>query len=222
MRDLATLASHIIREYPEYYKYFAVPDLTWSKIKQSNRNPLLGSSLGVDGLVSGFVKEAGFGILVSGVQNGQRLVVVVHGTKSDKDRTEDARRLLDWGFRAFSERLLFTGQNQLAHASVYGGEKSSVPLVARSDVRMLALHTTPERFTARAVYEGPLRAPVRNGSEVARLRIYRGDQLALEVPLYVAEDVAQGGLLGRAVDSAYEFAAGVVRGGIRRMLGRNT
>lgn len=221
-RDLAKLAAHIIRDHPDYYKYFAVPEITWSKIKQSNRNPLLGSSLGVDGLKTGFVKESGYGFVASAVQNGQRLIVVVHGTKSEKDRVEDARRLLDWGFRSFSERLLFSGQNPVAQASVFGGAKGSVPLVGGSDIHILSLQGVNERFTARVYYEGPLRAPIVKGAEVAKLRVYRGDQIALEAPLYAAEDVAPGGLFGRAFDASYEFVGGLIRAAMRKVLTRGS
>lgn len=222
MRDLAKLVSHIVSEYPDYYKYFAVPEMTWSKIKQSNRNPLLASSLGVDGLAAGSTKEAGYGMAASALMNGQRLIVIIHGTKSEKDRTDDTRRLLEWGFRSFGDRLLFTGQNQIAHASVYGGEKRTVPLIGRTDIHILSLQGTNERFTARVNYEGPLRAPITKGAKVAKLGIYRGDQIALEVPLYAAEDVATGNLLGRAYDSAYEFIAGFIRSGFRRITGRTS
>lgn len=221
-RDLAKLAAHLIREYPGYYKYFKVPEITWSKIKQSNRNPLLGSSLGVDGFMTGSTKESGYGFVASAEQNGQRLIAVVHGAKSDKDRTEDVRRLFDWGFRSFSDRLLFTGMNQIAWASVYGGAQSTVALIGKNDIHILSLQGTNERFTARVVYEGPLRAPISKGAEVARLRVYRGDQLAHEAPLYAAEDVAVGGIFGRAIDSAYEFVAGLVREGARKLFTRNS
>lgn len=222
VRDLAKLTAHLIREYPDYYAYFKVPEITWSKIKQSNRNPLLGSSLGVDGLLTGSGKESGFGYAASAVQNGQRLIAIVHGAKSDKDRVEDVRRLLDWGFRSFSERIVFTAANRIAHAQVFGGASRSVPLVGNSDIRVLSLQGVNERFTARVVYEGPLRAPVAKGAEVARLRIYRGDQIAYEAPLFAAEDVAEGGLFGRAFDSAYEYVAGLVRSTFRRMVTRST
>lgn len=221
-RDLAKLATHIVREYPDYYKYFKVPEITWSKIKQANRNPLLGSSLGVDGFVTGSTKESGFGFVASAEQNGQRLIAVVHGAKSDKDRTEDARRALDWGFRAFGDRLLFSGANQIARASVYGGAQSTVALIGKNDIHVLSLQSTTERFTARVVYEGPLRAPIAKGTEVAKLRVYRGDQLAHEAPLYAAEEVATGGILGRAFDSAYEFVAGLIRAGVRKAFTRNS
>lgn len=221
-RDLAKLAAHIIGEYPEYYRYFAVPEITWSKIKQSNRNPLLGSLLGVDGLVTGFVDESGYGFAASALQNGQRLIAVVHGAKSEKDRVEDVRRLFEWGFRSFGDRLLFSAQSPIAHASVFGGEKGSVPLIGNTDIHILSVQGTNERFTARVHYEGPLRAPVRKGAEVAKLRVYRGDQIALEVPLYAAEDVATGGVLGRAIDATYEYVGGLVRAGVRKVLTRGS
>lgn len=221
-RDLAKLAAHVVREYPAYYAYFKTPDMTWSKIRQTNRNPLLGSSLGVDGLLTGATKESGYGFVASAEQNGRRLIAVVHGAKSERDRTEDTRRLLDWGFRSFGDRLLFSGANRIAHASIYGGARSTVPLIGRNDIRILSLQGANERFTARVVYEGPLRAPVAKGAEVARLLVYRGDQLAHEAPLYAAEDVPAGGILGRAFDAAYEFVAGLLRAGVRRLLDRNS
>lgn len=222
VRDLAKLAAHIIRDYPDYYKYFRVPELTWSKIKQSNRNPLLGAALGVDGFATGFVKESGYGFVASAEQNGQRLIAVVHGAKSEKDRVEDARRLLDWGFRAFGDRLLFTAGKEIAHAQVFGGAQGSVPLRARQDIRVLAQHGVNERFIARVVYEGPLRAPVAKGAEVAKLRVFRGDQLALEAPLYAGADVPMGGLFSRAFDAAYEFVGASLRSGFRKLLSRSS
>lgn len=222
VRDLAKLAVHLIREYPDYYRYFKVPELTWSKIKQTNRNPMLGSSLGVDGLVTGSTKDGGYGFVASAEQNSRRLVAVVNGAKSEKDRMEDTRRLLDWGLRSFGERLLFTGTNQIARASVYSGAQSSVALVGKNDIQILSLQGVNERFTARVVYEGPLRAPIAKGAEVAKLRVYRGDQLAYEAPLYAAEEVGPGSLFGRAYDSAYEFVTSLVRAGFRRVLTRNS
>jgi D-alanyl-D-alanine carboxypeptidase (penicillin-binding protein 5/6) len=220
VRDLARLSAHVITEHPDYYKYFAVPEITWSKIKQSNRNPLLGSSLGVDGLITGFDKDSGYGYLVSAVQNNQRLIAVVHGAKSEKDRVDDARRLLDWGFRSFGDRLLFTNQTPIAYASVFGGDRRSVALSGKSDVHILSLQGTGERFTARVQYDGPLRAPIKKGAEVAKLRVYRGDQLALETPLYAAEDVAAGGVIGRAFDASYEYFGNLIRSGFRKALSR--
>jgi len=221
-RDLAKLAVHLIRTYPDYYKYFRVPEITWSKVKQANRNPLLGSSLGVDGLAIGPSRDPSAGFVASGEQNGRRLIAVVFGAKTEKERVDDARRLLDWGFRAFADRLLFTGTNEIARAGVYGGTIGSVPLVTRRDIHVLSLQDTSEKFNARVVYQGPLRAPVQRGAEVAKLRVFRGDQLAYEAPLYAASDVPAGSMFGRAFDSAYEYVAGLMRASVRRLLSRDS
>lgn len=222
VRDLAKLAAHIVSEYPGYYKYFAVPEITWSKVKQHNRNPLLSSSLGVDGLATGFQETAGYGFVAAAIQNNQRLIAVVHGAKSDKDRVEDTRKLLDWGFRSFVDRLIFSNNAPIAYAAVFGGNRSSVPLLGKSDIHILALQSGGERFTAKVHYEGPLRAPIKKGAEVARLRVYRGDQIALDVPLYAAEDVEVGGIVGRAFDATYEYLGGYVRAGFKKLLTRGS
>jgi D-alanyl-D-alanine carboxypeptidase (penicillin-binding protein 5/6) len=221
-RDLARLAAHIISEYPAYYKYFAVPEITWSKVKQHNRNPLLSSSLGVDGMATGFDEAVGYGFVAAAVQNNQRLIAVVYGTKSDKDRVEDTRKLLDWGFRSFADRLIFSNKTPIAHAAVFGGNRSSVPLVGQNDIHILALQSAGERFTAKVHYEGPLRAPIKKGAEVARLRVYRGDQIALDVPLYAAEEVEVGGLAGRAFDATYEYIGNYIRSGFKKLLTRGS
>jgi D-alanyl-D-alanine carboxypeptidase (penicillin-binding protein 5/6) len=169
-----------------------------------------------------YYKDSGYGYLVSAVQNNQRLIAVVHGAKSEKDRVDDARRLLDWGFRSFGDRLLFTNQTPIAYASVFGGDRRSVALSGKADVHILSLQGTGERFTARVHYEGPLRAPIRKGAEVAKLRVYRGDQLALETPLYAAEDVVAGGVVGRAFDASYEYFGNLIRSGFRKALSRGS
>ena len=120
-RELAILARHIILNYPEFYKIFGQPDFTWNKIRQPNRNPLLGMSVGADGLKTGFTKEAGYGLVGSAVQNGLRLIVVVNGLKSAKERADEAKKLLEWGFRNFEPRTLFAEGQIIGSAKVYGG-----------------------------------------------------------------------------------------------------
>ena len=106
-RDLAKLANYIISEFPEYYTIYGEPEFTWNKIRQRNRNPLLDMNIGADGLKTGFTEESGYGLVGSAVRDGQRLILVINGTKSEKERAEEARKLLDWGFRAFERVSLF-------------------------------------------------------------------------------------------------------------------
>jgi len=136
-RELALLANHIIKTYPELYKAFGQRDFTWNKIPQKNRNNLLTMDIGADGLKTGNIAESGFGVVASAVQNGQRLIVVVNGMKSSKERDDEARRILAWGFRSFETRDLFAAGEVIGEAKVFGGEPGAVPLVARGPVRAL-------------------------------------------------------------------------------------
>lgn len=211
VRDLAKLAIHIIETYPDLYKIFGEREFTWNKIRQQNRNPLLAMDIGADGLKTGNIDESGYGLIGSAVQNGQRLVVVVNGMKTAKDRANEARKLLDWGFRAFESRQLFAEGQVVGEAQVYGGTKRSLPLVSQKAVRVLVPRGDGERVTARIVYTGPLKAPIQKGAEVARLQVNRGEMQALEMPLYANEDIQEGTLSQRALDGLLEFGTGWVR-----------
>ncbi|TXM78463.1 D-alanyl-D-alanine carboxypeptidase, partial [Methylobacterium sp. WL122] len=130
-RDMAKLAAHIIDTYPDLYKIFSEREFTWNKIKQQNRNPLLALDIGADGLKTGYLEESGYALTGSAVQNGQRLIMVISGLKTARDRAAEARKLMEWGFRAFEPRQVFTPGETVAEASVFGGASGSVPLVAK-------------------------------------------------------------------------------------------
>ena len=120
-RELAMLARHIIRTYPDFYPLFAQPDFTWNKIRQQNRNPLLGAMNGADGLKTGYTKEAGYGLVGSAVQNDLRLIVVVTGVSTAKERADEAKKALEWGFRNFEQRTIFAEGQTIGTAKVFGG-----------------------------------------------------------------------------------------------------
>lgn len=216
-RELALLSDHIIKTYPELYKIFGQRDFTWNKIRQQNRNPLLAMDIGADGLKTGNIEDSGYGLVGSAVQNGQRLVIVVNGLKSARDRAQEARKLLDWGFRAFERRRLFSDGEIVGEASVYGGAKGRVPLRAKGAVELLVPRGSTERLNARIVYRGPLTVPVEEGAEVGRLLVTRGDVKTLDVPLYAAESVPPGTLQQRALDALWEAGSGWVRKALGRI-----
>lgn len=211
VRDLAKLALHIIETYPDLYKMFGEREFTWNKIRQQNRNPLLAMDIGADGLKTGNIDESGYGLIGSAVQNGQRLIVVVNGLKTARDRSTESRKLLDWGFRAFESQQLFAQGQVVGEAQVFGGSKRSLPLVSKKPIRVLVPRGDGERVTARITYTGPLKAPIQKGTEVARLQVNRGDMQALEMPLYANEDIQEGTLSQRALDGLLEFSTGWVR-----------
>ena len=216
-RELGKLARHIITTYPEYYKYYGEREFTWNKIRQYNRNPLLPLTIGADGLKTGFTKEAGYGLVGSAVQNGLRLIVVVNGLRTEKERADEGKKLLEWGFHSFQSGLLFNDGQEIASAKVFGGEKGHVPLVAPKAVRLMVPRGSREKIIARVVYNGPVRAPVKQGQSVGTLKVWRGDFVALEVPLQAAASVGTGSMSQRAFDAATELVLGLFRAGLQRL-----
>lgn len=210
-RDMARIALHLIDTYPDLYKIFAEREFTWNKIKQQNRNPLLTLDIGADGLKTGYLEESGYALTGSAVQNGQRLVMVLSGLKTARDRASESRKLMEWGFRAFEPRQVFNAGESVAEVSVFGGEKGAVPVVAKKPVRLLLPRGSSERVAAKVIYQGPIVAPVEQGREIARLRVTRGDAVALEMPLYAGEDVAAGSLSQRALDAALQVGTDLIR-----------
>ncbi|QGM44854.1 D-alanyl-D-alanine carboxypeptidase [Methylocystis heyeri] len=210
-RDMVRLAGFVIKTYPDYYRYFGEKEFTWNKIKQPNRNPLLNMSIGADGLKTGNIDEkSGFGIVASAAEEGRRLILAAYGARTAKDRAEEARKLLQWGFRNFEEKSLFKAGETIGTAQVYGGAKSSVPLTATRDLTALLQRGGTEKLSGRIIYEGPLVAPVEAGAKVGRIEIKRGPLVVLDQPLVAAESVEEGSLSRRAFDAAYEYAAAAI------------
>jgi D-alanyl-D-alanine carboxypeptidase (penicillin-binding protein 5/6) len=216
-RELGFLARHIIRTYPEYYTLYGQREFTWNKIRQQNRNPLLGTLDGADGLKTGFTKEAGYGLVGSAVQNGLRLVVVVNGLPSAKERGDDAKKLLEWGFRSFEQRVLFAEGQNIGTAKVFGGAIGKVDLVASGQVKVMMPKNTTDRLIARIVYTGPVPAPVEQGQGVGVLKVWRNESVILEMPLKAAESVGKGNLSQRAFDAVSELMIGLFRAGAERL-----
>lgn len=216
-RELGILARYIVTNYPEYYQIYGQREFTWNKIKQPNRNPLLGMEIGADGMKTGFTKEAGYGLVGSAVQNGLRLILVVNGLKTAKERGEEAKKLLEWGFKSFERRVLFAEGQIIGSAKVYGGAESSVPLVAGREVRVMMPKSGGDRLIARIVYNGPVPAPVAQGTPVGVLKVWRNDNVILQMPLKAAEPVERGGLSKRAFDAVSELMIGLFRAGAQRL-----
>jgi D-alanyl-D-alanine carboxypeptidase (penicillin-binding protein 5/6) len=217
VRELAKLAQHIIRTYPEQYKVYGEREFTWNKVRQQNRNPLLTMGIGADGMKTGHTKEAGYGLVGSAVNNNLRLIVIGNGFKSMKERGDEMRKLLEWGFRAFEARALFAAGETVGEAKMYGGEKGRVPLVSPAPVRLLVPRAMSEKLSAKVIYSGPVMAPVEAGKRIGTLKVSRGDNVVLEVPLQAGETVGTGSLQQRAFDAMGEMVINVFRSGMDRL-----
>jgi serine-type D-Ala-D-Ala carboxypeptidase (penicillin-binding protein 5/6) len=217
VRELAKLARHIIRTYPDFYKLFGEKEFTWNKIRQQNRNPLLNSLEGADGLKTGYTKEGGYGMVGSAVQNGVRLIAVVNGLDDPDDRASEAKKVLEWGFRNFEVRTLFAAEQPIGYAKVFGGASRSVKLASHEPVKVMVQKNGSDKLIARVVYSGPVRAPVESGRQVGVVKVWRGTHLAVETPVYAAESVDTGSTVRRAIDGASELVIGVFRAGAEKL-----
>ena len=210
-RDMALLAEHVIRDYPDFYHYFGEKEFTWNKIRQLNRNPLLTMNLGADGLKAGDAADGGFALVGSAVQEGQRLIVVMNGLKSATDRAEEARKFFNYGFHSFDRRTVFQAGDPVGAASVYGGASDTVPLVSDRPITVFVARGEADKLVAKIVYVGPLTAPIEKGKDAGRLKIWRDDMLVIDAPLKTGDAVALGGLTGRAFDAGVELAGDAAR-----------
>ncbi|TRC90167.1 D-alanyl-D-alanine carboxypeptidase [Mesorhizobium sp. WSM4310] len=211
VRELAQLALHLWRDYPDFYRYYGLKDFTWNKISQKNRNPLLAMDIGADGLAVGASEVAGFGIVASVAHNGTRVIMAMSGLANDKERAEEARKLLDWGARSFEKTEIFAKDEVVGEAQVFGGAKSGVTLKAKGPIDIFLPITNRDKLTARIVYTGPVAAPVEEGQPVGALRVWIGDTLSQETPLFAAESIGVGTLPQRALDAVKELAIGWLR-----------
>ena len=206
--DLARLAKHIIVDFPEYYPIYSQTEFTWNKIKQQNRNPLLEMGIGADGLKTGFTEESGYGLVGSALRDGQRLILVINGTKSEKERAEEARKLMDWGFRAFERVNFFAAGEVIGEASVFGGDQAGVGLVSKGSIDVLLPRGSRDQIKGRIVYQGPVQAPIEAGQEIGTLQLTTNDQLLREAKVYAASDVGVGTVPQRALGGLHELLLG--------------
>lgn len=209
-RDLAILAHHLIYTYPEYYSYFGQREFKYrDKFVFHNRNPLIALDIGVDGLKTGFIKESGYGIVASAKRGDQRLLLVVGGMETAKEREAESRKLLDWGFKSFKPFRLFDEGQTVSDALVWGGTEHYVPLVGDGNINIILPATATGKVTASILYNGPIKAPIRKGAQVAVLRVTSAESQATnDIPLYARDDIDQSNFAMRGLDSLLVLAFG--------------
>ena len=217
VRELSKLARHLILTYPDMYKLFGEREFIWNKIRQQNRNPLLNTLNGADGLKTGYTKEGGYGMVGSAVQNDTRLIVVINGLEDPDDRASEAKKMLEWGFRNFETRTLFAANQQVGYAKVFGGESRSVKLASPEPIKVMVPKNGSEKLIARIVYNGPVRAPVQAGQPVGVVKVWRGANIAVEAPVYAAEAIGTGSTMRRAIDGASELVIGMFRASAEKL-----
>jgi D-alanyl-D-alanine carboxypeptidase (penicillin-binding protein 5/6) len=226
-RELAELARYIIKNYPDRFKVFSQREFAYRKHKFYNRNPLLSADIGVDGMKTGHTAEAGYGMVVTSVTEGRRLIGVVMGFESEKERQNETRRMLEWGVKSVASAKLFDAGEPVGYARVWGGTDFYVPLAGDGDLEViLPKYPVNQKLRGEIVYEGPLKPPVKKGEQVAMFRVTSmvpgsAEPIAVsETPLYAEADVEPASFYWQGIDSLLHLGLGVVPD-VRGLLDRN-
>ncbi len=197
-RDLAVLSWHTIDDYPQYYKYYSDTNWTYNNIRQENRNRLLKTVAGTDGLKTGHTEEGGYGQSTSAVRDGRRLILVVNGLTSMAERAQETARLMEWGYRESTNMTVFRAGDMLVEAPVWLGAQDKVPLVIPKTVQITmptGQAASPPRVIAR--FDGPIAAPIVKGTKIGTAVVTLPDNRTMEYPLEAGADVPRMGVFGR-------------------------
>jgi serine-type D-Ala-D-Ala carboxypeptidase (penicillin-binding protein 5/6) len=198
--DLALLSRAIIREFPDYYRYYSERDFTWNKHKQPNRNGLLARDPSVDGIKTGHTQSAGYGLASSAQRNGMRLISVVLGTDGFKAREDASAALLNYGFTFFETVKAKGVGDVLLQPEVYKGEEEQVALVPARDLWVTVPRGAAAQLKSSATVKEPLVAPIQKGQALGEITISDGKDVIARAPLVAKAAVAEGGWWTRMVD----------------------
>jgi D-alanyl-D-alanine carboxypeptidase (penicillin-binding protein 5/6) len=203
-RDLAILARHLITDFPEYYHFFKEIDFTYNGIKQGNRNPLLYKNLNVDGVKTGHTESGGYGLTVSALRDGRRLVLVLNGMSSVNERSRESEKLLDWGYREWKNYALFKSGEKVTDADVWLGKQPTVPLVVGQDLVVSLPQADRDKMKVTVSYDNPVPAPVAKGAKLGTVHIETPDTPAVDMPVMAGDSVERLGFLGR-IGAAFRY-----------------
>lgn len=201
VEDLAKLARVIIKEFPDYYYLFSERNFTHNKIKQGNRNPLLYSMPEADGLKTGHTEEAGFCLTGSAKRGDRRLIGVMSGLSSNKERSEEAEKMMNWGFREFDNYKVLKQGQKVAEIPVWFGNENKVDLLVNQDVLRTIKKSKASKVKLTAVYDKPVKAPVKQGDKLGFVRVEVPSAETVEIPLIANKDIKKLGWFGKIVEN---------------------
>ncbi len=200
-RDIATLSQALIRDFPEYYRWYSEKEFTFNEIRQHNRNNLLWRDPAVDGLKTGHTSAAGYCLAASAKRSGMRLITVVMGSASENSRADDSQKLLNYGFRFFETHRLYTAGEELSRVKIWKGVSEDLGLGIAKDIHITIPSGQYEALTAETEVMSVLTAPMQVGTEVGSLRVYLGEELKASAPLQALNAIDRGGFWRRMSDS---------------------
>jgi len=200
-RDIAILARALIRDFPQYYRWYSQREFVWNNIRQGNRNGLLYQDPSVDGIKTGHTDRAGYCLASSAQRNGTRLISTVFGSQSPRIREQASAALLNYGFAFYETVTLRKAREMVLQPRVYKGAEQYVAIGPQTDVTATIVRGAASKLRVSTVLDEPLIAPLKAGQRVGELRVQNGDTVVRRVPLIVTRDLPEGGLWARSRDT---------------------
>jgi D-alanyl-D-alanine carboxypeptidase (penicillin-binding protein 5/6) len=212
--DLALIARQTIELFPSLYsQFYGKNEFVYNNIRQMNRNPLLYKNIGTDGLKTGHTDTAGYGLIVSAQQDGERFILVINGLETKSARAQEAEKLMRWALIRYATLKLF-GQGEIVDtANVWLGEQKAVPLVTHKDLYATILRCNLGKVLVEIVYRGPITAPIKKGDQLALVRLTSPElQIFIETPLFAGKDIEVAGVFSRISKAIHRLVFGWSRG----------
>ena len=200
-RDLAILTTALIKEFPDYYRWFSQKEFTFNKITQHNRNQLLSRDESVDGVKTGFTDDAGYCLVASALREDMRLISVVLGAKSANARANENQSLLNYGFRFFESHRLYEGKKPLNEARIWKGAEKTIPLGLAEDLYATIPRRQYNDLKGVITVDKKITAPVKEGAKLGSVKVTLKDQVINEKDLIALKSVDQGNIIQRLSDS---------------------
>lgn len=205
--DIVTLAGDIIRQFPQYYHYDSEKTFKYNNIEQGNRNPLVQKGT-ADGLKTGHTEAGGYGVVASTKRGDRRIILVLNGMDTMRERSEESERLMDWSFANFEDVTLFSAGEVVDQAPVWLGASPTVPLVGGRDLTVTMPRNWRSHAKVQVSYDAPVRAPVAKGATLGKLTVGGDGVPSMDVPLLAGADVPKLSLPGRAMAVLTHFVTG--------------
>lgn len=198
-RDLALLTRALIHDFPHHYPIYSQRSYEYNKIKQPNRNGLLNRDASVDGVKTGHTEAAGYCLVSSAKRGDTRLISVLMGAKTAKQRENESLALLNYGFQFFETQQLALADKALAEVRVWMGKASKLSLGLAQDLALTLPKGSPRPELRQSIQE-PIRAPITKGQPLGELKLMQGEQVLATAPLLAMEEVQEAGFFGRLID----------------------
>ena len=206
-RDIATLARHIIAEFPEYYKYDSERSFKYNNIEQQNRHPMVQAGT-ADGLKTGHTDAGGFGLVASSLRDGRRLIMVLNGMKSMHERAVESEKMMNWAFANFENVTLFMANETIDNAPVWLGQSKTVPLIGGRDLIVTLPKSWRQTASIRVSYDSPVKAPIAKGQPLGVLQLRGQGVPNMDVNLVAGEDVGRLSLPMRGLAVVSHYVSG--------------